>query len=166
MTRHYTLTVTQSARLDLDSENQAHTHTHTKKALSPPPQSTQHTTSLFLSLSFPYSSPMATDTTALNAERTTVRRTSMTQLKPKQLRPFDTAEVKILLLENVNETAVKAFQKQGYQVNKKNKRKCPNIDASNLIFARWKRTARLWWAMSLLRRSAMRMSLAFGQRPS
>ena len=69
---------------------------------------------------------MATDTTVINGERTTVRRTSMTQLKPKQLRPFDTAEVKILLLENVNETAVKAFQKQGYQVSKKRKKTSAN----------------------------------------
>ncbi|KAG0175689.1 D-3-phosphoglycerate dehydrogenase 2 [Apophysomyces sp. BC1034] len=44
------------------------------------------------------------------------RRSSVTQPKPKVLRPFNTAEVKILLLENVNEAAVKAFRKQGYQV--------------------------------------------------
>ncbi|ORZ12816.1 hypothetical protein BCR42DRAFT_378910 [Absidia repens] len=44
------------------------------------------------------------------------RSSSITQPKPKVLRPFNTAEVKILLLENVNETAVKAFQRQGYQV--------------------------------------------------
>lgn len=37
--------------------------------------------------------------------------------KAKVLRPFNTNEVKILLLENINETAVKAFVKQGYQVN-------------------------------------------------
>ena len=36
--------------------------------------------------------------------------------KNKVLRPFNTSEVKILLLENINETAVKAFTKQGYQV--------------------------------------------------
>lgn len=36
--------------------------------------------------------------------------------KAKVLRPFNTSEVKILLLENVNETAVSAFTKQGYQV--------------------------------------------------
>jgi D-3-phosphoglycerate dehydrogenase len=45
------------------------------------------------------------------------RSSSVTQAKPKVLRPFNTAEVKILLLENVNETAVKSFQKQGYQVS-------------------------------------------------
>ncbi|KAI8069080.1 uncharacterized protein B0P05DRAFT_551499 [Gilbertella persicaria] len=41
---------------------------------------------------------------------------SFTLPKAKVLRPFNTSEVKILLLENVNETAVKAFTKQGYQV--------------------------------------------------
>jgi D-3-phosphoglycerate dehydrogenase len=44
------------------------------------------------------------------------RSSSVTQPKPKVLRPFNTAEVKVLLLENVNETAVKSFQRQGYQV--------------------------------------------------
>lgn len=41
---------------------------------------------------------------------------SFNALKAKVLRPFNTSEVKILLLENVNETAVKAFIKEGYQV--------------------------------------------------
>ncbi|KAI8074598.1 hypothetical protein BC940DRAFT_329145 [Gongronella butleri] len=44
------------------------------------------------------------------------RSSSITQNKPKTLRPFNTAEIKVLLLENVNETAVAAFKKQGYQV--------------------------------------------------
>ncbi|CAO3591990.1 unnamed protein product [Absidia cylindrospora] len=44
------------------------------------------------------------------------RRSSFTQTKPKALRPFNSSEVKILLLENVNEAAVKAFRKEGYQV--------------------------------------------------
>lgn len=49
---------------------------------------------------------------------TTSRRrgSSVTQTRPKLLRPFDTAEIKILLLENVNISAVEAFKKQGYQV--------------------------------------------------
>lgn len=46
-----------------------------------------------------------------------VRSGSFSVPKAKVLRPFNTNEVKILLLENVNETAVKAFTKQGYQVN-------------------------------------------------
>lgn len=41
---------------------------------------------------------------------------SFSQQKPKLLRPFNTSEVKILLLENINQTAVDAFKKQGYQV--------------------------------------------------
>ncbi|KAI9340123.1 hypothetical protein BD770DRAFT_399829 [Pilaira anomala] len=47
---------------------------------------------------------------------TRARGSSFTQNKPKVLRPFNTSEVKILLLENVNTTAVEAFKKQGYQV--------------------------------------------------
>lgn len=50
---------------------------------------------------------------------TRTRGSSFTQNKPKVLRPFNTSEVKILLLENVNTTAVQAFKKQGYQVKKK-----------------------------------------------
>ncbi|KAF9194753.1 D-3-phosphoglycerate dehydrogenase 2, partial [Haplosporangium sp. Z 27] len=36
--------------------------------------------------------------------------------KVKILKPFNTANIKILLLENVNETAVSALRAQGYQV--------------------------------------------------
>lgn len=53
---------------------------------------------------------------AENKTETRVRSGSFNQNKVKVLRPFNTSEVKILLLENVNETAVKAFKKQGYQV--------------------------------------------------
>ncbi|CAO3657948.1 unnamed protein product [Rhizopus stolonifer] len=49
-------------------------------------------------------------------QETRPRTGSFNQSKPKILRPFNTAEVKILLLENVNQTAVDAFKKQGYQV--------------------------------------------------
>lgn len=45
------------------------------------------------------------------------RRASLQQQKPKLLRPFNTSEVKILLLENINQTAIDAFKKQGYQVS-------------------------------------------------
>jgi D-3-phosphoglycerate dehydrogenase len=44
------------------------------------------------------------------------RSSSFNQNKPKVLRPFNTAEIKILLLENINATAVDSFKKQGYQV--------------------------------------------------
>lgn len=53
---------------------------------------------------------------AAEQEVTRPRTGSFTQTKPKVLRPFNTAEVKVLLLENVNVTAVEAFKKQGYQV--------------------------------------------------
>ena len=35
---------------------------------------------------------------------------------PKLLKPFATEDVKILLLENVNQTALDVFAEQGYQV--------------------------------------------------
>ncbi|ORE09043.1 hypothetical protein BCV72DRAFT_72865 [Rhizopus microsporus var. microsporus] len=41
---------------------------------------------------------------------------SFNQSRPKVLRPFNTNEVKVLLLENINETAIASFKKQGYQV--------------------------------------------------
>jgi D-3-phosphoglycerate dehydrogenase len=34
----------------------------------------------------------------------------------KQLKPFNTTDIRILLLENVNETAQKILKEQGYQV--------------------------------------------------
>ena len=36
--------------------------------------------------------------------------------QPKILKPFSTGDMKILLLENVNETAIAIFEEQGYQV--------------------------------------------------
>jgi hypothetical protein len=54
-------------------------------------------------------------------EETKQRRASFQQQKPKLLRPFNTSEVKILLLENINQTAIDAFKKQGYQVSKRYK---------------------------------------------
>jgi D-3-phosphoglycerate dehydrogenase len=43
------------------------------------------------------------------------RRLSTNQ-RAKVLKPFSTGDIKILLLENVNKTAVEIFSKQGYQV--------------------------------------------------
>ncbi|KAI9310964.1 hypothetical protein BX666DRAFT_1868844 [Dichotomocladium elegans] len=60
------------------------------------------------------SAPVATNGKTATIDK--VRRSSVSQVKAKVLRPFNTAEVKILLLENVNDTAIKAFKKQGYQV--------------------------------------------------
>lgn len=60
----------------------------------------------------------ASSTPAIDIEETKRTRSGSFSLpKAKVLRPFNTNEVKILLLENINETAVKAFVKQGYQVN-------------------------------------------------
>ncbi|BFZ61142.1 D-3-phosphoglycerate dehydrogenase 2 [Saitoella coloradoensis] len=44
------------------------------------------------------------------------RRSSFKGPQPKQLKPFSHEEVKILLLENVNATAIEMLTKQGYQV--------------------------------------------------
>ena len=45
------------------------------------------------------------------------RSSSFTQTHPKALRPFDSGEIKILLLENINQTGVDLLKKEGYQVN-------------------------------------------------
>jgi hypothetical protein len=73
------------------------------------------------------------------------RRLSITQSKPKLLRPFNTAEVKILLLENVNITAIESFKKQGYQV-KERKKKLTKIVYT--FYFRLRRTVKLWWVMN------------------
>ncbi|KAK7207892.1 3-phosphoglycerate dehydrogenase [Myxozyma melibiosi] len=44
------------------------------------------------------------------------RRASMKTPAPKLLKPFATEDIKILLLENVNQAAVEMLQSQGYQV--------------------------------------------------
>jgi D-3-phosphoglycerate dehydrogenase len=38
------------------------------------------------------------------------------RIKPKQLKPFITTDIKILLLENVNQSGRDLLTKQGYQV--------------------------------------------------
>ncbi|KAF3283906.1 D-3-phosphoglycerate dehydrogenase 2, variant 2 [Orbilia oligospora] len=43
-------------------------------------------------------------------------RSSRPTRAPRQLKPFNTEDIKILLLENVNQTALDIFSKQGYQV--------------------------------------------------
>ncbi|KAI9029766.1 hypothetical protein CLU79DRAFT_735969 [Phycomyces nitens] len=65
--------------------------------------------------------PQNAKPTTAESDAKRARSGSVTQAKPKVLRPFNTAEVKILLLENVNESAVKSFLKQGYQVETYNK---------------------------------------------
>jgi D-3-phosphoglycerate dehydrogenase len=39
-----------------------------------------------------------------------------TRSAPKQLKPFNTQDIRILLLENVNQTGQDILRKQGYQV--------------------------------------------------
>lgn len=42
---------------------------------------------------------------------------SFTQSHPKSLKPFDSGEIKILLLENLNQSGISLLEKEGYQVN-------------------------------------------------
>jgi len=50
--------------------------------------------------------------------RLSPERSSVEQKKPKTLKPFNTTDIKILLLENVNATAVKILTQAGYQVRR------------------------------------------------
>jgi hypothetical protein len=45
------------------------------------------------------------------------RSSSFTRSHPKALKPFDSGEIKILLLENVNQSGISLLEKEGYQVN-------------------------------------------------
>ena len=45
-----------------------------------------------------------------------LRRVTTNQPAPKQLKPFREQDIKILLLENVNQTGVDILKGQGYQV--------------------------------------------------
>ncbi|CAI4065551.1 hypothetical protein SUVZ_09G0900 [Saccharomyces uvarum] len=61
-------------------------------------------------------SPGAVSTSPTQSFMNTLpRRVSITK-QPKALKPFSTGDMKILLLENVNPTAIKIFKEQGYQV--------------------------------------------------
>ncbi|RGB39240.1 hypothetical protein C1646_620387 [Rhizophagus diaphanus] len=44
------------------------------------------------------------------------RSSSFTQSHPKALKPFDSGEIKILLLENLNQRGISLLEKEGYQV--------------------------------------------------
>ncbi|CAG8440430.1 5080_t:CDS:2 [Ambispora leptoticha] len=60
---------------------------------------------------------------ALNTPQTLVRSRSSSfngSLEPKILRPFDAGEIKILLLENINQIAVELLTKEGYQASNVN----------------------------------------------
>ncbi|CAH1760280.1 13477_t:CDS:2 [Entrophospora sp. SA101] len=49
------------------------------------------------------------------------RSSSFTHTHPKALKPFDSGEIKILLLENISKTAVGILTKEGYQVESHSK---------------------------------------------
>ncbi|CDK25607.1 unnamed protein product [Kuraishia capsulata CBS 1993] len=62
-------------------------------------------------------SPGAVSTSPNASYINQARPRSYSMAKPaKALKPFSTGDMKILLLENVNETAIEIFNKQGYQV--------------------------------------------------
>ncbi|KAI9267415.1 hypothetical protein BY458DRAFT_475853 [Sporodiniella umbellata] len=49
-------------------------------------------------------------------ENNSIRSISLNKCKPKALHPFNTKEIKVLLLENISESATDIFKDQGYQV--------------------------------------------------
>lgn len=57
-------------------------------------------------------SPIST----FNSPPSSVSGPQRTQTAPKQLKPFDSQDIKILLLENVNQSGRDILSKQGYQV--------------------------------------------------
>lgn len=61
-------------------------------------------------------SPSAVSTSPTQSFMDTLPRRLSTSNKAKALKPFSTGDMKILLLENVNATAVRIFEEQGYQV--------------------------------------------------
>lgn len=62
-------------------------------------------------------SPGAVSTSPSTSYMDTYRPRALSTAKPtKALKPFSTGDIKILLLENVNETAIEIFNRQGYQV--------------------------------------------------
>lgn len=60
--------------------------------------------------SSPQNSPLESGSASMRQRRLS------TNQRAKVLKPFSTGDIKILLLENVNKTAIDIFQKQGYQV--------------------------------------------------
>ena len=61
-------------------------------------------------------SPGAVSTSPTQSFMNTLPRRLSTSKQQKILKPFSTGDMKILLLENVNQTAIEIFNKQGYQV--------------------------------------------------
>ena len=84
----------------------------TAKEIPPSPHRLASTVSHSLSISptatFPSSSSSFGEALA--------RKTTNSATAPKQLKPFDTQDIKILLLENVNQSGRDILKSQGYQV--------------------------------------------------
>ncbi|CAK7900232.1 D-3-phosphoglycerate dehydrogenase 2 [[Candida] anglica] len=62
------------------------------------------------------SSPNAVSTSPTHSYMNQYAGVNASQKAVKALKPFSTGDIKILLLENVNQTAINIFQTQGYQV--------------------------------------------------
>ncbi|CCK72795.1 phosphoglycerate dehydrogenase SER3 KNAG_0L01750 [Huiozyma naganishii CBS 8797] len=63
------------------------------------------------------SSPGAVSTSPTQSFMNTLPRRLSVSKQQKVLKPFSTGDIKILLLENVNKTAIATFKDQGYQVD-------------------------------------------------
>lgn len=63
------------------------------------------------------SSPNAVSTSPTQSFMNTLPRRLSLSKQQKVLKPFSTGDIKILLLENVNQTAIANFKEQGYQVD-------------------------------------------------
>ncbi|KAI3651328.1 hypothetical protein MP228_004809 [Amoeboaphelidium protococcarum] len=58
----------------------------------------------------------ASNTSLSELHQRAVSGTSLKTAHPKHLRPFNTKEIKVLLLENISQLAVNAFKREGYQL--------------------------------------------------
>ncbi|ODV84651.1 hypothetical protein CANARDRAFT_200690 [[Candida] arabinofermentans NRRL YB-2248] len=61
-------------------------------------------------------SPNAVSTSPTNSYMDRLRPRASTLKSTKSLKPFSTGDMKILLLENINQTAIDIFKSQGYQI--------------------------------------------------
>jgi D-3-phosphoglycerate dehydrogenase len=74
-----------------------------------------HAVSNSLNFSISPSTTFHSPTSSFSGPRTLVR--SSTGAFPRELKPFATEDIKILLLENINSTGVEKLKAQGYQVD-------------------------------------------------
>jgi len=61
-------------------------------------------------------SPTATMHSPVSSQQSFAANALASRIKTKQLKPFETTDIKILLLENVNQSGKELLTKQGYQV--------------------------------------------------